>query len=391
MTLFLMTFFLIYGGMHFYLFTRIRNAIPMNTGAAICLVFLFVLMILAPLAVRLAERHGLESFARFTAYTGYIWMGVMFIFFMVSLLLDLYRLILGGGGILFHGGVARLQPSPLFLLIFPAFIALTVNAYGYFEAMDVKINVLTFSSPKIPEKIGRVRIVQISDVHIGIVVREERLKGIVEKIHSVDPDILISTGDLLDGQIDNLEGSIALLKSIQPKYGKFAVMGNHEYYAGLDESIDFTTRSGFSILRDEGTIVSGSINIVGMDDPVGRRLGLAKNIEKETLLSEFPGENFTLLLKHQPIVDSASVGMFDLQLSGHTHGGQIFPFCLITRIFFPTHTGYYEFARQSRLYVNRGAGTWGPPIRFLAPPEITVIDLVHTKNDPTLTHKERSS
>lgn len=382
MTFFLITFILIYGGMHLYLFAKIRSAVPLGTGSSAGLIILFAIMILAPIAVRILERHGMDAQARFTAYTGYIWMGMLFIFFVVSLLFDFYRLMVHAGAIAISDRFAHLNPSPLLTFILALLVSAGVNIYGYVEAKNPRTEMLSMESTRIPESIGKIRIVQISDVHIGIIIGEKRLKRIVDEIKKANPDILVSTGDLLDGQINNLVEPVKLLRSIEPRYGKFAITGNHEFYAGIHESVDFMKDSGFTVLRSEGKTVAGLINIVGVDDPAGKRYGLAGEVSERELLSRFNREYFTLLLKHQPVVNADAQGLFDLQLSGHTHKGQIFPFSLITRIFFPNHAGYYELPGQSRLYVNRGAGTWGPPIRFLSPPEITVIDLVHKNKKP---------
>jgi len=171
-----------------------------------------------------------------------------------------------------------------------------------------------------------------------------------------------------------------MLKEIDPKYGKFAVTGNHEFYAGLDEVLDFTAKSGFKVLRGERLTISGLINIIGVDDPAEKIYGDSKDISEKEMLSVFPKDKFTLLLKHQPAVDTKLLGLFDLQLSGHTHKGQIFPFTLITRLRYPFNSGYFNLSNNTHLYVSRGAGTWGPPVRFLAPPEITVIELVYGNN-----------
>ncbi len=382
MALFLITFILIYGGMHLYLLAKIRSAVPLGTGSTVGLIILFAIMIFAPIAVRILERHGLDAPARFTAYTGYIWMGVLFIFFVVSLALDLYRFTVHAAAIAVPGRFAHLNPSPLLTLIMAILVSAGVNMYGYVEAKNPRIDVISIESAKIPETIGKIRIVQISDVHIGIIVGEKRLKRIVDEINKAAPDILVSTGDLLDSQINNLAEPVKLLKSIEPRYGKFAITGNHEFYAGIDESVDFMKDCGFTVLRGEGKTAAGLINIAGVDDPAGRSYGLAREISERELLSKFDRDRFTLLLKHQPAVNADALGLFDLQLSGHTHKGQIFPFSLITRIFFPNHAGYFELPGQSRLYVNRGTGTWGPPIRFLAAPEITIIDLIHKKKKP---------
>jgi uncharacterized protein len=224
----------------------------------------------------------------------------------------------------------------------------------------------------------KLRIVQISDVHIGVLVRGVRLSEILRKVREASPDLVVATGDLVDGQLDRMAGAAAQLREIHPRYGKFAVTGNHEFYAGLDDAIDFIRQSGFTLLRQEMTAVAGAIDIAGVDDPAIRASGPRGDLSDRDVLSGAAGRSgrFAILLKHQPSVQKDAPGAFDLQLSGHTHKGQIFPFSLITRRFFHYHSGNYRLANDALLHVSRGTGTWGPPIRFLAPPEITVIDLI---------------
>ena len=157
--------------------------------------------------------------------------------------------------------------------------------------------------------------------------------------------------------------------------------GNHELYAGLDQAISFTERAGFRVLQNEGSTAGGLINVVGVDDPAILRVTHSWLAPEKTLLSKVSSDKFTLLLKHRPAVDQESLGLFDLQLSGHVHKGQIFPFNLLTYLFYPVRTGFALYPQNSALYVSRGTGTWGPPIRFLAPPEITVIELIHAENN----------
>ncbi|MCX5882071.1 MAG: metallophosphoesterase, partial [Deltaproteobacteria bacterium] len=197
------------------------------------------------------------------------------------------------------------------------------------------------------------------------------------KINGAAPDLLVSTGDLVDGQINRMTGLAELLRDIRPKFGKFAVTGNHEVYAGLDQAVSFTEHAGFKVLRNEGSTAGGLINVVGVDDPTIERVTHSRQVPEKALLSNVPSDKLTLLLKHRPVVDRESLGLFDLQLSGHIHKGQIFPFNLVTRLFYPVRTGLLLYPQNSALYVSRGTGTWGPPIRFLAPPEVTVIELIH--------------
>ncbi len=364
--------------MHLYLILRVRSAFSLTKKTWIYIILFVVIMISSPFIVWASERAGLGFFARIIAYTGYIWMGILFLFVSISLVIDLYRLLVFLLRFSLPRYLSIITPSAKFSFLIPFFLSLIIATYGYFEAKNIRTETVTIRTSKLPQGTDRLRIVQISDVHIGLIVREGRLKRVLEKVEAAEPDILISTGDLVDGQMNELEGLAEPLQKIKPKYGKFAITGNHEFYAGINQSADFIARAGFTILRGEGLTVNGLINIVGVDDPAGKRYGSFKEATEKALLLGVPHGKFTILLKHRPLLDTNVLGLFDLQLSGHTHKGQIFPFSLLTRLYYrhTAHAGHLRIVDDSYLYVSRGAGTWGPPIRFLSPPEVTVIDIV---------------
>jgi predicted MPP superfamily phosphohydrolase len=375
--LFLVVFFVIYGLLHLYAFFKAKAALRFSTGTGLAVLLFMTVMTLSPFFVYQLEKAGLESFARGMSYTGFLWMGALFIFVSAAFFLDIYRLMVWIAGSIISSKLPMHIPSARSCFILALFAAAAVNVYGHYEASDIRTEVITVKSSKIPKRAGGFKIVQISDVHLGLIVREERLKGIVEAVKNADPDLLVSTGDLVDGQINKLHGLAELLQQIQPEYGKYAVTGNHEYYAGLEQAVSFTEKAGFVLLRGSAVDVGGIINLVGIDDSTGRRFGLYTAIDENDLLSGVDRAGFTILLKHRPRVVQGASGLFDLQLSGHTHKGQVFPFSLITRFYFPHDAGLMKLENDSSLYVSRGTGTWGPPIRFLSPPEITVIELVH--------------
>jgi predicted MPP superfamily phosphohydrolase len=377
MIVFFLAILLIYGLLHFYIYYKIKTALALGTVAIILLICFMAIMVLSPLAVRVSERYGFESFARYLSYIGYTWMGLAFLFFSCSLLVDIYRLLAYTGGLAFKMSPSYLLPSPRLAFAIPALVSLAIMFYGYFEALSIRTERVVIESPRIPEHIGRITIAQISDVHLGLIVRHGRLKRILGEVARAKPDIVVSTGDLVDGQIDNLRGLAELLKDVNTPYGKFAVTGNHEFYAGLDQALNFMKNAGFTILRGDASDVAGIITIAGIDDPTAKRFGLSGSISEKILLSKIDNDRFTILLKHQPVVDESAGDSFDLQLSGHTHGGQIFPFTLLVGFFYPVDSGLTRLKHGSYLYVNRGSGTWGPPIRFLSPPEVTIIELVH--------------
>ncbi|MBN2437924.1 MAG: metallophosphoesterase [Deltaproteobacteria bacterium] len=376
MGLFLLTFFLIYGGFHFYFFLKVRAAFAPGAAAQAILVALLILGLMAPIIVRASERYGFETLARLMSWTGYLWMAVLLLFVTASVLFELCRFLTYLTGLALRTDAGAFLPSARMLFFLPAAVALGMVLYGFFDARCIRSESLVIHSAKIPKEAGRIRIVQISDVHVGVLIRGDYLAGILRKVREAAPDLLVSTGDLVDGQGNDLAEAAAQFREIRPRYGKIAVTGNHEFYAGIDEAIAFTENAGFTVLRGEIATVAGAVDLAGVDDPGIHRSGFRGGPSDREVLSWAGGGRFTILLKHQPLVEKDAPGAFDLQLSGHTHGGQIFPFSLMTRLVFPFHAGNYRLTGGALLHVSRGTGTWGPPVRFLAPPEITIIDLM---------------
>jgi predicted MPP superfamily phosphohydrolase len=366
----------IYGSVHLYVFVKLKKGMSLGSWAGVPVALFMVVMVLAPIIVRMAERLGYELFAYITAHIGYTWMGWLFIFFSASLFFDIYRLLLAFGRLIFQKYFLSITPTAAFSCTISIILAFIIICYGFFEGLNIQLDRIQIKTDKLPKNISNLKIVQISDIHLGIIVGEMRLGRILQQVKAANPDILVSTGDLVDSQMDNLDPLTQMFREIDPPYGKYAVTGNHEFYAGLSNSLDFTKKAGFTILRGESRTPANIINIVGVDDPAGKPFDPAKNVSEKELLSKLPRKLFTLLLKHQPIVDKGSLGLFDLQLSGHTHKGQLFPFNLITGLVYKTNSGYAKLEQNSMIYVSRGSGTWGPPVRFLAPPEVTLIELI---------------
>lgn len=332
-------------------------------------------MIVSPLIVRFLERGGHDTPARFMAYAGYSWLGFLFFFFLLSVSFDVLRFLAFAAGNIFKSDFSFFISAYRFFFFAALIGSICFFLYGYKEAGDIGLETVRIQTDKIPKEVGKITIAQISDVHLGLIVREEKLKKIVELIKKTNPDILVSTGDLVDGDIDRLNGLADLLEDIKPPYGKYAVMGNHEFYAGIDNSLNFHKKTGFVMLRGKGLTIPGIVNIAGIDDPAGKYFQV-EQVSDRSVLTGLPENLFTIFLKHEPVVNKETMDFAHLQLSGHTHKGQIYPFRYLTRLVFPLYTGYHKLSENTYLYVSRGSGTWGPPIRFLAPPEVTLIELV---------------
>lgn len=365
--------------MHVYIYCKTRAALQFTPGLAVALAALMILMVLAPILVHLLKAWEFEFTARLMAYGGYTWMGFLFLFFSASLVLDCYNILVRLIGLFPRLDTSRFVVTgkkPFFVLLL---LAVSIGCYSFFDARDIRTEKIKIVTSKLPPGLDLITIAQISDIHLGLTVRHSFLEKVITIVNTANPDLLISTGDLVDAEINHLTGLAELLQQVKPKYGKFAITGNHEFYAGLEQALAFTERAGFKVLRGEGITVEGIFNIVGVDDPAGIGMGQANPQQEMEALGGVPQNLFTMLLKHRPEVHQDTVGLFDLQLSGHTHRGQIFPFSLVTKLAYPMQNGVHKLIGGGVLYTNRGTGTWGPPMRFLAPPEITIIEVVSDK------------
>jgi len=373
MIAFVLIFLTVYGLMHALVFWGMHPLLS-NHPALPTLVWCWMgLMIVAPILVRVLDRSGYVATARGLAWIGYCWMGLLFIAFCMFA-------VMAGWHLLALLGKQLLPNLPLLTLHRPAGAALVLLAtlatglYGFFEATDLRVEKVLLSSNKLPAGRDRLRIAQVSDLHLGLLHREETLAPVLTELRRLQPDLLIATGDMVDAQMDHLAPLSELWRQVEPPLGKYAVTGNHEYYAGLDQSLLFLRNSGFTMLRNEGVTIGKMVTVVGVDDPTG---GSQPN--EAQLLTENHQGFFTLLIKHRPRVDSEAAGLFDLQLSGHAHRGQIFPFNLLTAIEYPLQDGLYDLPDGGWLYTSRGTGSWGPPMRILSPPEITLFEIVRER------------
>ena len=368
MTRFLIAYFSIYSLMHAFVYSRVRVLLPGRPWGRAAVVVFMALMVLAPVVMRLFERAGNHLAARACAVAGYGWLGFLFYCFWGFVLVGIDGVISRSAHI-----VAGFSPPVLTGTTTPVCVlaaAAGINIYGYFEARSVRVERLVLKSTKLPPGIERLRIAQISDVHLGLMGGEKRMARILRVVEAERPDMLVSTGDLVDGSMNNREAVGALFSNIRTRLGKYAVTGNHEVYAGLAESVEAKRALGFTVLRGEAKNIDNVLNIVGIDDPA-----VTSDKDERTILEGVQNGLFTLLLKHRPQPAEGSPGLFDLQLSGHTHYGQLFPFRYITGLFYPLQNGLYHLANGSVLYTSRGSGSWGPPVRVLARPEVTIIDV----------------
>jgi hypothetical protein len=367
-----------YGAVHLYLFRKLFQAFPALRRFRRTAVLLSVFLMVIPFAVLAAQGTGPHLLLRVLHAIGFFWMGFLFFFLCFGLLGEVVTLVVAVTRLIATRRLPHppLPVRPVVLVVLTA--SLLLSAYAAVEAAWPRVEHVTLKTSRLPPGVNRLRVVQISDLHLGAAIHGSRLDQILRTIGDQEPDLIVATGDLLDSRMGIAPRHAEALRSLRPPRGKFACMGNHETYVGLDESRRFFRSSGFRTLEDEGLSVGDGVIVVGVSDPGHDIAAHARSGNEGFLLAPLRRDGaFLLLLKHRPEVAPGSIGLFDLQLSGHVHGGQIFPFNWLTRMVYPARMGLSDVGRGSSLYVSRGIGTWGPPMRFLAPPEITVIDLVH--------------
>ena len=368
-------FVTLYGLAHVYIWHAIVSGVRLPVWAQGLLGFGLLALSVTPFLARRLERRGHTHFARFFAWVGYTWAGLVLLFVLARFGTDLLMASAAALGWSAPHGLVRSLP-----LIATGILTTALAIYSFIERSRVRVEYIGIPTTKTMGALPLLRVAQISDVHIGSMNGQSRIQTVVRRLQEISPDVVVSTGDLIDSRAGLAVPVTGLLAAVQPPLGKFAVIGNHECYAGLDSSLSFMERAGFTVLRNQVISLRG-IRLVGMDDPAAGRAAQLASRESQ-LLRGLSDDVFTILLKHRPDLVPGSQARFDLQLSGHTHKGQMFPFGFLTRLYYPAHAGLFRLAQASYLYVSRGTGAWGPPFRLLAPPEITVFTIGPGCSDP---------
>ena len=367
--IFMLMYFGLYGGLNAYVLLKFRFAFPAHQRWQLAFAFFLVVMVVGPILTRMVERHGYYRTSGVLAALVFTWMAIAFWVLAFGLPMDAWNLALRLGARLRGWENSLRIPAKAQLVVLAAILALAC-IWGPVEAGRIRLKTVRLTTPRLPPGSPPVRRVQLVDMHLGQLPGEGRLRTALRLVREAEPDILVAVGDIIDSQAPEADYLAQVLAEAEAPLGKFAVLGNHEFYVGLKRSIEFHRAAGFQVLREEAAEVGGIV-LAGVDFS-SERGGPSASNEDKALPAAGDERAFTVLLKHKPKVDPGSLGRFDLQLSGHTHGGQIFPFQWIVHLFYPLGFGLRPLGADAAVYVSRGAGTWGPPMRLLAPPEVTL-------------------
>ncbi len=307
---------------------------------------------------------------RITYWLCTVWVGAVFLlcfwFGVSTLLRDILR------GV---GWVVARDPKPWFLVT--SLMVLGMILFGMFRAWRGPWDAHFLIDKS--ARYGRnqsLRLVQISDVHLGLALGIDFLKNLVERINAMNPDLVFITGDLFDPEFPADEEAGRTLRSLVSRHGVFAVSGNHEFYAGIRRFQAMMDAAGIRILNNETALTTAGIQVAGIHDLTANRMhkhGVTSDMEKA--LRGVDAGLPSVLLAHQPKrLEAAAANKIDLVLSGHTHAGQIFPFIALVRIAFRYVSGRYRIGQDTDLIVNTGTGFWGPPLRIGTHSQIVVVD-----------------
>ena len=345
---------------------------PLGFGVGVVLLLGVCLLILR--SVRLRANRG-SGFALLLSWSGLIAMGFFSTLFVATLLRDL---VLVGAYLLLPPARAAAWVSPSAIAV----LGLTAASclLGLLRARHPRLVEVAVPIRGLPPSLSGFSIAQISDLHVGPTIRRGFVARIVARVNRLEADVIAVTGDLVDGTVGQLQTDTAPLADLRARLGVYFVTGNHEYYSGEREWTREITRLGLSVLKNEHVVLrrgGDEIVLAGVTDYSAQYFDPAQRSDPVAALRGAPsGAGARILLAHQPSTAAAAAEAgFDLQISGHTHGGQFLPWNFFVGFFQPFTAGLYRGPVLS-VYVSRGTGYWGPPNRFGVPGEITRLRLV---------------
>jgi hypothetical protein len=365
----------IYGGAHYYLYTWFVRLAEPSPNLRMALRLIFILLVASFPAAKVLGWYDFNAFSYLLTFLSTVWMGLSLYFFLFALGSDLLHILFK----IFSRGPNLFAHRSLFYR--RAFLAcistgvLIIGGWALRDARTLEVTRLDISLRGLPPEMDGFSLVQVSDIHYGMLTQNGRLSQVVNRVNELQPDIVVITGDLVDEGVSYMEEMAVPLSRLKSRQGIFAVTGNHEYYAGVDRAVAIMKGANIKVLRNEVQVLTGGLQLLGIDDPTGsHRIGNpAPDYEK--LISNLDPRRPSILLYHQPIrFETAASQGVGLQLSGHTHGGQLFPIRYISQMIYPRTPGLHQMG-ESHLYVSRGVGTWGPPMRLGSPPELVYIRL----------------
>jgi uncharacterized protein len=370
--------FSIYFLINYYIFSRAWQAIPVDSRVRQVWLISFLILASAFIIGRVMEGFWLGPVSNLLVWTGSFWLAAMFYFFLLVILVDLVRL----ADYVFPFLTKIIDPDRMIqfkynaLKVSVAFVAILLFA-GHINTLFPKITKLELNIPSSTSELSELNAVLVSDIHLGTMTPKRHIQKRIDLINSLKPDIILMAGDILDEDLKpviyNDLGSA--LKQLHAPLGVFGITGNHEYIGGVEPASEYLTNHGITLLRDTVVTINNSFYLAGREDrDINRFSGDTRKPVAE-LLQDTPRDLPIILMDHQPYeLGKAAAEGVTLQVSGHTHHGQLWPINFVTAAIFEISRGYGKVDGM-HVYVSNGLGTWGPPIRIGTRAEIVSLKI----------------
>jgi len=365
----------IYSLVNLYIFVRGWQAMPHGTFR-VCYVIVFLFVASCFITGRILERRfAVSGLTDILIWIGSFWLAAMLYFVLVLIVIDLARLV-NFIAPYYPSFITRDYPRAKFMtsLIATSVVALVVLA-GYINAITPRLRTYDIHIPKVVDGPKSVTIAAATDIHLGTMVGASRLEHLVAMVDSLHPDLILLPGDIVDEDIGaHLRNNLGdLLRNLKAPLGVYAVTGNHEFYSGVERACAFLTDHNVTMLRDTAIRVNG-FYLVGREDRSKRGFGPGRKTLPELMALVDPKLPI-IMMDHQPFeLEKVAEAGVDLQISGHTHNGQLWPFNYITDRVYELSWGYKKIG-NTNFYVSCGYGTWGPPVRSGNRPEVIAFRL----------------
>ena len=374
-----------YGYVGWRLISQANLTVLWNSLAWAAVIIAFLL----PVASVVLGRTGYEELSGKFAWLTYVSMGFFSFLFTLLIIRDAGYLIAvlakkavslfasGNGSVPEDPGRRQVLMQTMNLAIIG--IASGLTGYGIYEARRrPSVKEIDIPVSSLPSSLNGFRIVQITDVHAGLTVKRGFVETIVEMVNDLKPDLIAFTGDMVDGSVEALKNDVEPFAKMKARHGVYFVTGNHEYYSGVEEWVKEAQRLGMKVLLNSHDVINagdGRLLIAGVTDYSGKDFFESHRSDPALAVSGAPATDVRILLAHQPRALSLAAPLgFDLLLAGHTHGGQFFPWNLAASAGQPYLSGLHNH-EGTWIYVSKGTGYWGPPVRLGARSEITVVNL----------------
>lgn len=376
---FLVTVIGILGLIHWFLYARFVSAFAISSPAALwSLRFLAVFLAVSYILARIWERSLPEPIVNVLHWISSVWLGLMWELLWLSLIFYIVKvlmMIMGVWGTMDAATVLALGRYSAATVIGAAVLLCAwgmKNAFGPANMVEVKVQV-----KNVTPELKSLRIALASDFHAGVIIGPKEVELWARQIMSLKPDLILLPGDLVDRSADDIMHLSDAFRIMQAPLGVYGTTGNHEYYAGLNGALEFCHKAGIHMLMNEKIELPNGLVIAGIED----RTAISMHRPRPTVqqfLADIPPEKPVIFMNHQPETNealAAGKAGADLVVSGHTHGGQLWPFTILTKATYRFHHGCYSLDGKGHIIVSDGIGTWGPPMRLNAPPEIVLITL----------------